>query len=480
MFVKKLWFLFVKVLFGNEPILLPENRNARMRASLIIAVPIILQNLVRHFQIVIDRLFLGNIDPIYLSVIGNVNVPYGTLDLFLFATGTGLSVLAAQALGAKKSSEAKALGESSFTFLTLMGALIFSFWQVAAHGVFELLGAEKVLLDHAVSYVRILSFSSLFLGIDITSGALLSSCGITSPIMLTGLLKTFLNLLLDWVFIFGRLGFPEMGVQGAALATVLANASGAVVLFVVVLVHKKMPFRLHLDEILKASWRVFLKTLKVGLPSGLETFLWFFGQTYILRFMNAISPYASGIYTLAHDFFILALFVYMGFSRSTLTLVGQFWGAGRIREAKQAGWEGQGISLAISLVWAAVLFFGGRDLLGFFSKDSQVLTQGGQIMQVASLFVIFQTFNVVIGNAIRATGDTLWMLWTQIFGTVFVIGVSALLIFGLGWGLLGVIWTITLDEFLRGAMNTVKFWLVKARRNRTEAAEGVIAEKEAT
>ncbi len=480
MFVKRIWGLFVKVLFGNEPILLPENRNARMKASLIIAVPVIVQNLVRHFQLVIDRLFLGNIDPIYLSVIGNVNVPYGTLDLFLFASGTGLSVLSAQALGAKNMKEAKILGESSFTFLTLMGSAIFVFWQLAARGVFTVLGAQQVLLEHAVDYVNILSFSSLFLGIDITSGALLSACGITSPIMLTGLLKNLLNLLLDWVLIFGHFGLPQMGVQGAALATVIANAVGALVLFAVVLLHEKMPFRLKLAEILRASWRAFVRTMKVGLPSGIETFLWFFGQTYILRFMNAIDPYASGIYTLAHDLFILALFVYMGFSRSTLTLVGQFWGAGRIREAKQAGWEGQGISLAISLIWGAVLFLLGKDLLGLFSRDPHVLAEGGRIMQVASLFVVFQTFNVVIGNAIRATGDTLWMLWTQIFGTVFVIGVSALLILGFNWGLLGVIWTITLDEFLRGAMNTARFWWVRPPKNTQETSVPSIAEKEAT
>lgn len=471
MYFERLWKLFVRVLFGNELILLPENRNARVKASVIIAVPIILQNLVRHFQLMIDRFFLGNLDPLYLSVVGNVNVPFSTLDLFLLATGTGLSVLSAQALGAKDMERAKLLSESSFAFMTVIGGIIFGFWQVAATPVFRLLGADEALLGYVVDYVRILAFSTLFLGIDVTSGSVLASCGITSPIMLVGLLKNALNLFLDWVLIFGRFGLPELGVAGAAWATVASNAIGAIVLFVVMLRHPRMPFRLAVGEILRARWRAFLDVLRVGLPSGLETFLWFVGQTYVLRLMNGLGPYAAGIYTVAHDIFILALFVYMGFSRSTLTLVGQFWGARRFREAKLAGWEGQTISFGISLVWALILFMWGGDLIRIFTTDAGVVREGAGLMRVAGLFVVFQTFNVVIGNAIRATGDTLWMLWTQIFGTVFVVVVSYVLIFLVGLGLMGVIWTLTIDEFLRGSINSIRFGFGGEHVRRAEMVE---------
>jgi len=460
MYIKKILSLFFRILFANEAILLPENRSGRVKAAIIIAVPIIVQNLVRHFQVVIDRFFLGNLDPIFLSVIGNVNVPYGTLDLFIFATGTGLSVLTAHALGAGQPQKAKVLSESSFLYLTLMGALIFVFWQFFANSVFILLGANENLVTYAVTYVKILAVSALFLGIDVTSGSILSSIGITSPIMLTGILKNVLNLLLDWLLIFGNWGFPALGIEGAAWATVIANVTGTLVLFMVVLVNQKMPFKIQLWNIIKAPLISFLQTLRVGLPSGVETFLWFLGQTFVLSYMNALGEYAAGIYTLSHDIFMLALFVYIGFSRSTLTLVGQFWGAGRYKEAIHAGWEGQIISLIISAVWALILALLGGWLLSFFTTENYIIQEGAKLMQVASLFVIFQTFNVVIGNAIRATGDTLWMLWTQIFGTVFMIVVAPLFIFTFSLGLLGVMWALALDELIRGAVNALRFSLV--------------------
>lgn len=459
MYFKRLFRLFFRILVGAEPQILPESRVGRLKAALIIALPVMVQNLVRHLQIVIDRAFLGNLDALYLSVIGNVMVPYGALDLFLFATGTGLAVLTAQAVGAAQYERARLLAESSYALMPTLSLMIFVFWQFGSEGVFQVLGTAENLAVLASQYTRTLSFSSFFSVMDITSASLLAACGLSGPILITGLLKNVLNLLLDWILIFGNLGFPALGVRGAAWATVIANGIGAITLTLMVFRGKGLPFRVSPSGLWRPSVGAFLETLKVGLPSGLETFLWFFGQTFVLGYMNALGPYETGIYTLAHDIYILALFVYMGFSRSTLTLVGQFWGAGRYREGRLAGLEGQVVSTGISLIWAGILFFAGGGLLAMFTKDERVIHEGARLMQVAGGFVVFQSFNVVTGNAIRATGDTLWMLWTQIFGTVFVIVVTQLFVFQLGWGLLGVVWALTLDELIRGAANALRFFI---------------------
>ncbi len=461
MFYRRIWKLFLRIFFNNEALILPDTRRSRLTAVVVIAVPAIIQNLVQHLQMVIDRAFLGRLDPTYLTVLGNVFIPYGALELFLFASSTGLSVLIAQNLGAKKIDHARELGESSFIFSTLFSSTIFLFWQFAAGSVFALLGTNPAFIPGAETYIHIMSYSLLFAGLDMTSGSILSASGLTAPIMLTGLMKNLINVFLDWTLIYGNLGFPAMGLEGAALATVIANAIGSLTLLTIVLTNRNLPFRFTLRALLRPLWSRFWQAMKVGLPSGIESFLWFSGQLVLLRFLNEIDPQAAGVFNLVDGIFNLALFVYLGFARSAITLVGQYWGGNRKLEAKKAGMEAQAISLGISVTWGLVIFFFAKPLLGIFTTDQVLIGQGIGLMRIASFFVVFQSFNVVMGHAIRGTGDTLWMLYTQIFGTLFVVGVSYLMIFVWGQGLPGVMITMTLDEFLRGGINTVKFMLVK-------------------
>lgn len=430
------------------------------RRSLImaIAIPIIIQSIIQHLMILTDRAFLGNLDSSYLSAIGNVMVPYTTLLFFFFSLSTGLTVLIAQNIGAKDIKRAQILGESSFLFSTLISTGMFLVWFLGGESILTLFGAEGTILRDAVVYVKILSISLIFLGIDVSVVAILQGVGVTRPIMIFGIVKSVLNIGLDWVMIFGKLGFPAMGLAGGAWATTISSVLGSLGILVTVLIMRGvLPFQLTWREMAKPNWMLYWASLKVGLPSGLESLLWSTGQMVMAWLLNRIDGMAIGIFSLVHGIQLLALFIYLGIAKAAMTLVGQYWGEKRPDKAIAVGMQCQRMSLMTTAFFGLLFMIFPKTLAGIFTSDPEVITRAIPLLRVAAITIQLQAVNVIMGHCIRGTGDTKWMMYSQIFGTSFVIGVSFLLIFGLSMGLMGMYLTVLLDELVRGGINYIRF-----------------------
>lgn len=449
----------------------------RRRVIFAMAVPIMVQSVVQHVMILFDRGFLGNLDARYLAAVGNVMPIFNMFMFFTFSMGTGLTVLVAQNIGAREYKKAQRFGESAFFFFSVLSVILFLIWFFGAESIFTLFGATGDILSFASRYAHILSFLFLFLGLDVTAAGILQGIGITRPIMIFGVAKSLINIVLDWALIFGRLGLPAMGLEGAALATVIASAIGAVGILVTSLVMRGLPFHLSKRALIRPDWHYFQHIFRVGLPSGLEGFLWSSGQLVIVYFLNQIDGMAIGVYSLVIGIQILSLFVYQGFAKSAMTLVGQRWGEGDRKAALDTALHCQRLSLMVSVACGLIFVAFPAFLAGLFTRDPDVVARAVPLLRLGGVYIQFQAVNIIMGHAIRGTGDTKWMMYSQIFGTVFVIGVSYLLIFQAGLGLVGMYLTMIMDELIRGAVNTTRFLTGRNpfRRRAVAAAEADIS-----
>lgn len=430
----------------------------RRKMILAIAIPIIIQNIVQHVMISTDRAFLGNLDAKYLASVGNVVVPYNTLLFCFFSLSVGLTVLIAQSIGAKDIRRAQKLGESSFVFNTLVSVGLFLFWQILGGTVLKAFGAKGEILRDAVTYVRILSISYILFGIEITVASILQGVGVTRPIMIFGIIKSVLNAFLAWVMVFGKLGLPAMGLEGAAWATTISSIVGALGLVAVIFFLKDiLPFHLSPKEILQPNWKLYKDSLNVGLPSAMESLLWSSGQLVMTFLLNRIDGMAIGIFSVVQTIQMVGLFIYMGIAKAAMTMVGQYWGEESYDKARATGYQCMRMSLAITAFFGVIFLIFPEALARIFTKDTAVIDRAVPLIRWVALTIQFQAVNVITGHAIRGTGDTKWMLGSQIFGTTFVISLSSLLIFGLSWGLLGVYITVLLDEAVRGGINYLRF-----------------------
>jgi putative MATE family efflux protein len=432
-------------------------RSEQRKVIFSLALPIIVQNIVSHVQILFDRAFLGNLDVRYLSVVGNVMVPFEALLFFYLAAANGITILVAQNIGAKKFRRAQQLSASSFFYFTLLAIALFLFWIVGAKTVFSLLGVTGIILKEAVIFVHILAISLIFAGVDVSAASILQGVGRTKPIMVFGITKSILNIILDWVLIYGNWGLPAMGLEGAALATTIANIIGSVGIFVTVILSKSLPYRISLKAILSPEWRHFYHMIRLGLPSGLETLLYYIGLLVLTRLMNRIDDMAVGIFSLITGIQTIGVLIYLGFARAGMTVVGQYWGEKNFGEARRSGLYCLRLSYYITLTCSAIFLTFPHFLIGIFTTDAQVIDRAVPLLRFIALFINFDVVNIVMGHTIRATGDTKWMLYSQIFGTVYVIALSSLVIVHFNLGLWGMYFVMISDEMLRGSVNFLRF-----------------------
>src|SRR4030066_468564 len=279
--------------------------------------------------------------------------------------------------------------------------------------------------------------------------------------MYSGVCKVLLNIFLDWILIFGKLGFPELGLRGAALSTTISNIIATGILIAYIFISKKLPFKFSLKEIVKARWEKYRDVIKVGIPAGFEQFAWHFANLFLIRALNSISNVAVSIYILTFGMEVLAFCFYTGISKSTLTLIGHKIGERNIKEAKTIMNVSIAYSIFITIIFCLFFILFPRQILNIFTNDKLIIEKAVFFLIITSFILFPKSINAVVGNGIRGTGDTKWMLYTQLFGAGFIIVTSYVLIFLLKVGIIGIYIALFSDELIRSILNLAHFYRMK-------------------
>jgi putative MATE family efflux protein len=434
-----------------------------------IAIPIAISGLVMQVQMLIDTAFLARYSTTLpdgvsltgtqiLSSVGNVFFPYIVAMSFMWSIVTGLVVVVSQNLGARQPDVARRLAMSGLKYNTLLSWLFFLVWFFLARDIFTAMGVQEPILSVSLQYLSFLSLEFLYLGIPVSIGAIFQGSGNTRPEMMAGILRSILHIIFDYIFIFGNFGFPEMGVMGAGLASSLSGLISAVVLVVIFLRARGLPFIINLDAILRAPISDYFKVFKVGLPCGLEDMLWNMGNLVLAYFLNRLSPEAVGIYRLVYQIELTPIYFYMGLARATTSLVGNKTGERDLQGARRVGLMGTLFTLSFCLLFTAGFIAFPANILMVFTSDGDLIVKAAPLLVITAFTMIPRAVNIISGHAIRGYGDTLWMLATQVFGILFILSLSYYLMFPAGLGMMGLFVGMFSDETIRSVINTVRFY----------------------
>jgi putative MATE family efflux protein len=418
---------------------------------LYISIPASVQFIVRYIQISTDLAFIGHYSTEGWSAIQNARAPYFLFLSFFLAFTNGTNILVAQALGAKLRRKAKRIAEVSLFYNQLISFGYLFFWLFFGKTLLALIGAKGEMLELSADYVRILSFTFVLEGAIFTSNAIFQGRGKTLPVTISSLIRTGLNIPLDWCLIYGHWGFPEMGISGAALATTISEISGG--LFIVILLFRTKEFPIFLKHVFRPVRQLYGNVVKIGLPNGLEFMIWSLGNTGLVALLNALSKESAGYFGVTNVIKMLNMSIYFGLGVATVTLVGMAVGAKNYALAKRSGLLTLYFSFGICVVVGLLYVIIPNQILGIFTNDTEVISMLAPLLGIVSLTLFPQAFNVVGGNSIRARGDTKWLLKTQTAGTILIIPLAYLAMFTFHLGLAGLLWVILFDEIWRALVN---------------------------
>lgn len=430
-----------------------------IKKTLDMAWPAILESFFTAFAGLVDSLMVSSLGSYAVAAVGLTTQPkFLGLALFI-ASNVAISALVARRKGEDKKEEANRIFSTFLVFIVTAAVAVSILLVVFADPIIRLCGSEELTHDSAVIYFRIVMGGMIFNVIQMGINSAQRGAGNTRITMRTNLVSNTVNIILNYLLIQGHLGFPALGIRGAALATVL----GTVVSSVMSLrsVWKKDNF-VSIPYIIagriKPAWQALGNIVRVGYSVFAEQVLMRVGfmLTAIMAADQGTSAMAA--HQVGMNIMSLSFSFGDGLQATAVALIGYSLGAGQPEKAKEYGRTCRMIGGVISVILSAVYFVGARPLMSLFFVEEDIIVIGVSIMRVIIFIVILQIAQVIYMGCLRGAGDT---LYTAVASTVSVtiMRTAGSYIFGyvLGLGIAGIWYGVVVDQLSRFIFASVRF-----------------------
>ncbi len=393
--------------------------------AIAIALPVMLQQLITALVSLVDNFMVSALGD---SMMAAVNVANQFNFLFIVLLNTIMiagGVYLAQYKGAQDEWGMKQAYRFKIILAIIVGIIywIILFFipepliNIMTHGN----NSQSELLTHGVEYMKVISFTALFMPFSFAIGTSYREIGKPTIPLIISVIATIINTILNWVLIYGNLGAPRLEVQGAALATVIARAVEALLFIIFAKVHKA-DFFVSLRGLMKVNIQMFAEIIKKSALVFFSEITWVLSEMVITALYNSRGG-AENVAGMAAGFAIANIFylVFAGIHTATAVLVGNRLGAGHLQEAQvRAKWimsgsfvAGIGIGLCMLLsTFAIPLVY--RNL----TADAQLITK--DLLYIVSFYMPLWALLNAQFSVSRSGGDT-------IFGVVVDVPVSFLL-----------------------------------------------------
>lgn len=418
---------------------------------------------------------IGSIDIMMLSsfadnAVGGVGAVNQVLSLFsvvsnIITAGTG--ILCAQYIGAGKTMQEKQpLILGSLLVNTLLG-ILFSLTAVFfSDFLLTMVNIDEQLRPYAKEYMSIVGGFLFLQMIAMTFFVVIRSHGKTRSTMIFSLVMNLINVALNYVLINGRLGFPQLGVSGAAIATVISKifscAASGIYLFCFVL--RGFSWKLQ--------WKPMLKSIKTvlayGSPAAGEQISYTLSKLVVMAMINGLGAVTANAYTYLNTVVSYVYLFSMSLGQGTSIMVGWEVGKKQPENAKGICLFSTRCSFLIAMSAMCVLCLLRRPVFGLFTGNKEILTLLSSVLLTNFILEAGRSRNLVLVNSLRAAGDVRFPLYIGLISMwLFSVGFSWLLGIQMGWGLHGIWIALGLDECCRAIVMQIRWktgiWMNKMK-----------------
>ena len=422
------------------------------------ALPMMLSMLVQALYNVVDSIFVAKISEDALTAL-SVAFPLQNLMIaFAVGLGVGINSLLSRALGEKDRQKANTAAGNGL-FLELCAALLFVFIGFVLGPAFvRSQTSSAIVADHGITYVRICIGAGAFCFIAIFYERMLQATGKTHLAMIGQLVGALINIVFDPILIFGLLGFPKLGVAGAAIATVFGQFCGAMVSLAI---HQKKnrEIRITLSGLRPRSSTV-RTILSVGIPSIIMGSIGSVMTYCVNRILDGFSSTAVavfGVYFKLQSFFFMPVF---GLNNAMVPLIAYNYGARRPARMKQTiRWA---IIYACSIMAVGILLMQLMPdvFLRLFDASDDMLRIGVPALRTISLAFVGAGYAIVLSSTFQALGRGLYSMFVSIARQLVVLVPAAWLLSRTGQ-LSAVWWAFPIAEIMSALVSTLFFFHLK-------------------
>lgn len=432
--------------------------------------PATVENVLQMMVGIVSSAMLGRIGALAVGSVGLGRRVTMLIWGVFAAIGTGTTVMVARSVGANDRDAAGRYAEQAFVLtLALVLALtcvIALFPRAIIVGLYRT--TEGELLDTAVLYLRLIALGIPFMSIMQVTGAIMRGAGNTKVPMQVAMVINFVNVILSYVLIFGKFGFPPLGMVGAAIAQNIAQAVGAA-LALYIMFRKQTELSFKMRGFIP-RWNEVKAVLTIGVPTAVENILMQLGQIMLTGLVVTFGTVALAAHQQGLTAESLSYMPAVGFGIAATAFVGQSMGAGSAKQAERYVKELAKWSIIMTICTASFLVFTPRLVFGLLSNEREVISLGAYYLILMGIAQIPQQLSGVFNGALRGAGDT---KAPMVIGALGLWGVRLPLAFyfsSLGYGIMGVWVAMTIDLFFRFSLSFYRYRRGKWQDNATRIA----------
>ena len=385
-----------------------------------IGIPVSIENMIYSLMNFIDVFMVGKenvalgLGTAAVAGLGFANQVFMIFIVSLFGLNSGGGILAAQYYGKKDYKNLKKCLGITITVGLLFSFLFFLMGLFIPEKIIGIFTSDPKVLKLGANYFRIIALIYPLIGVGYSFNMQLRAIGKNQYSLYSTIIGLCINLVGNYLFINGNLGFPAMGVVGAAIATVIARIVS--IFYLIYIIYKnKLPMAGNFQELFKLSWGFIAKALKISLPVFGHEIMWVTGVSMYVIIYGRIGTEATAAIQVVKSISNLVFTLVFGLSSGTAAIIGQEIGAGNEENAYKYGVELLKISLVIGTAVALFVYAICPVVLILMKVDSAIYPLARQIVFSEGILIIIKTTGTLfIVGVLRAGGDTLWTMFADL------------------------------------------------------------------
>lgn len=424
------------------------------------AWPSVLESFFIAIAGIIDTMMVSTLGSFAVAAVGLTTQPkFIALSVF-FSINTAVSALVARRKGQEDKNGANTVFTTAFIISVILCALISILFVYFSSDIIKLAGSKKETRNHAVSYLNIISIGMIFNIIAMCINAAQRGSGNTKIAFTTNLTSSIINIAFNYILINGKLGFPALGVKGAAIATVIGTIVASIMSIISLfnkfsLIDIKYIIRKKIKPKIDAAKSIF----NLGANLFLENIAMRIGflTTAVMAANLGTDPFA--VHNVSMNLLSLGFSFGDGMQVAAVALAGRSLGMKKKEEAFNYGLVCQKIGLGISVILSLLILFFGENFLRLFFTGDHVIEMGLELNYFIVAIILLQISQIIYGGCLRSGGD---VRYTLVVAIVSVSIIRTLVTIGsiniLNLGLVGIWIGILSDQLFRFILLRHRFY----------------------
>ncbi|HZK34459.1 MAG TPA: MATE family efflux transporter [Bacillota bacterium] len=416
----------------------------------------------------------GDVGKAGLAAIGLTNQPFFLLFAIFAAVNVGTTTLVAWSIGAGDRKKAKSVTRQILVINIVLGLILSLAGIFTAKYIIKFMGGNEDTLEIGTRYFQIISAGLIFQAVTAGITASLRGSGETKIPMLYNLGANFLNVIGNYALIYGKFGFPELGVEGAAVSTTISRfIACAFALYVLFSKRNISRMSIPLKGSYKPNFPIIKQVFNIGLPAAVEQIIIQSGLMMFARTVSSLGTAEFAAHQIGLNINGLTFAPSMAFGVAATTLVGQSLGANEVENAERYSSLVHRMAIGVACFVGLMFLIFSHPMARIYTKDPEVAHMAGTVLKVVALAQLGMPSQLTLSGALRGAGDTMYPLYASAFGIWIVrVLIANVFVHIFGWGLIGAWVALVLDQYTRGGIIFLRYrsgkW--KYMKSRTEVS----------